>query len=181
MVLVAAAVVVGACGGGSESVEVATLETVSTAWAPSSVGSAPEPTAEDIMLLLAQCIRDNGVDDFEDPVIGDKGQIEFKSESDSVGDQEDLKKAYEVCSHLLEGTSQAKDKDPDGAGGQDQLYELAVCMRAIGFDMPDPNPTGDPYAELDKTDPDFIEALEQCEHVFGSAATDKQDDTDSGK
>lgn len=169
------AVVFGGCSGGSAPIEVATLESMSVGLDDASAAPSLGPTAEEAALLFAECMRENGVDDFADPVGGDQDKVDTGSKGDA--DRNEVEAAYQACKGLNKGAT--KEKGPDGAGEQDQLYELAVCMRANGFDMPDPHPSGDPYADLDKTDPGFLDALEGCEYVFSSPAGGKSEDTGS--
>jgi hypothetical protein len=147
---------------------VATLE--STLLAPEPTPSSTEaPTAEEAALEFAQCMRDNGAEDFADPSGGADDKAGFKGDA-GADDKAGLEAAYELCKELLEGTTGTKNA-ADDVGRQDELYDLAVCMRDNGFDMPDPNAAGDAYAELDKDDPKFLAAFGACDHVFGSSST----------
>ena len=153
----------GACTEGTATRDVATLGDSEPAGGEetSTVG------AEEAALLFAQCMRDNGIDDFVDPTVGDKdvgGQVEH--------DKMALDEAYEICAEHLRGSTKGKSNKDDTAG-DDRLYELAVCMRANGFDMPDPDPTGDAYVDLDKEHPDFEATFQLCEDVFTDGAEEE--------
>ena len=60
----------------------------------------------------------------------------------------------------------------DLTGREDELLALAVCMRENGYDMPDPDFSGDghsgagPFGDaIDIDDPDFLTAARSCEGI----------------
>jgi len=62
----------------------------------------------------------------------------------------------------------------DLTGREDELLAFAVCMRENGYDMPDPDFTGNghsgagPFGDaIDTDDPDFQRAVESCEGIVG--------------
>ena len=172
--IVAFALLVAACSS-SDGEGVASLSDTETA----TVQEAPDDSSaadEEILLDFAACMRDNGVEDFEDPTINADGVPEFNLRgADGERDREALDEAFVACRELLEGLA-------FGRGGidltevTDTLVEFAACMRENGYDMPDPdlsNLGGDgeggfgPFGgEIDPTDPDFISATEECEYIF---------------
>ena len=56
---------------------------------------------------------------------------------------------------------------------QDTFLEFTTCMRDNGYDMPDPDFTGDGFGGLfeigeniDPNDPVFLAAMEECQSIF---------------
>jgi hypothetical protein len=133
-------------------------------------------TAEDAVLEFSSCLRDNGVADFQDPVINPDGSLEWlsgKSDGDdgkeSDGDDEkELGSAFEACGHLLDGTAFGKTLDTDDSPKLDALYEFAVCMRDNGYDMSDPDPQTGGFEGLERKDSAFEQAYEVCGDQLGS-------------
>lgn len=134
---------------------------------------------EEILLGFAACMRDNGVDDFEDPTFNSDGVPEFNIRG-SDADRETTQAAFEACREHLEGLA-------FGPGGidltevQDTLVEFAACMRDNGYDMPDPDLSSFRFrgseegggvfgGEFDPDDPDSISAMEECEQIFENLA-----------
>jgi hypothetical protein len=110
-------------------------------------GHDDEPTAaasptldrEALAVKYSQCMRENGVPSFPDPVDG-RIQLNARKGSDLDPDSDGFKKAQETC----------KQYEPAGAGqqGQDgrqqaQALKWVQCMRQNGVPtMPDPQPDG---------------------------------------
>lgn len=181
IVLSAFALVLAACSsdGGSE---VASLEDLAPDLAVVTDDASPEAVDEDSILAFAQCMRDNGIEDFEDPDIGADGSVGFRfggAVQDSEADRDTIRAAFEACQEHLGGLSFGPGSR-DRSEIEDTLYEFAVCMRENGFDMPDPDFSsllegpGDgeggegPFGgAFDADDPAFTSALEACEDVFG--------------
>jgi hypothetical protein len=156
----------GAACSTDNSAEVASLADD----APTSTESSAADM--DPLLVFAACMRDNGLDDFEDPIVGSDGKAEFPSKAES-GTEEGFKAAFDVCGPLLEGTVLGASKtDADIVETVDSLVELAQCMRAAGFDMPDPDASGQ-FPEFDKESPEFDAAYEQCASEFGTGGGSK--------
>lgn len=173
------ALVLAACGG-SDDGGVATLED-----SPSDSGlqqtvedAAGSADDEQALLAFAACMRDNGVEDFPDPVLNADGSVEFTGSGQDpfAGvDNDTAEAAVNACIGELEGVAFA----PGGADFdlneiQDALVEFAACMRDNGIDFDDPdlsNAFGDgevanPFGELDLSDPDVVAAIEECQDVF---------------
>ena len=173
------ALVLAACGG-SDDGGVATLED-----SPSDGGlqqtvedAAGSADDEQALLAFAACMRDNGVEDFPDPVLNADGSVEFTGSGQDpfAGvDNDTAEAAVNACIGELEGVAFA----PGGADFdlneiQDALVEFAACMRDNGIDFDDPdlsNAFGDgevanPFGELDLSDPDVVAAIEECQDVF---------------
>ena len=120
---------------------------------------------EDPLLAFAACMRENGLNDFQDPIIGSDGKVEFPSTAESES-EDDFKAAFDVCGPLFEGTVLGASKtDADIAETVDSFVEFAQCMRAAGFDMPDPDASGQ-FPEFDKEGRGFDAAYEQCADEF---------------
>jgi len=179
ILLATLALVLAACGG-SDDGGVATLEdTPSDSELQQTVEDAAG-TADDEQALLAfaACMRDNGVEDFPDPVLNADGSVEFTGSGQDpfAGvDNDTAEAAVNACIGELEGVAFA----PGGADFdlneiQDALVEFAACMRDNGIDFDDPdlaNAFGDgevanPFGELDLSDPDVVAAVEECQDVF---------------
>jgi len=125
---------------------------------------------EDPLLAFAACMRENGLNDFQDPIIGSDGKVEFPNKAES-GTKDTFSAAFDVCGPFLEGTALGALKtDTDIAEAVDSLVEFAQCMRAAGFDMPDPDASGQ-FQEFEKDSPDFDAAYEQCANELGASGS----------
>jgi hypothetical protein len=185
IVLSAFALVLAACSsdGGSE---VASLEELVPDLAVVVDDASSETVDDDSILEFSQCMRDNGVPDFEDPEIGADGSVNFRlgeaSQASEV-DRETMRAAFEACQDTLGGLSFGPGSD-DRSEIEDQMYDFAVCMRDNGYDMPDPDFSsllrgegegdgeggGGPFGEnFDPEDPKFLSAMSECEDVFGGS------------
>ena len=179
ILLATLALVLAACGG-SDDGGVATLEdTTSDSGLQRTVEDAAG-TADDEQALLAfaACMRDNGVEDFPDPVLNADGSVEFTGSGQDpfAGvDNDTAEAAVNACIGELEGVAFA----PGGADFdlneiQDALVEFAACMRDNGIDFDDPDlgnafadgEVANPFGELDLSDPDVVAAIEECQDVF---------------
>jgi hypothetical protein len=181
VILSAFALVLAACSsdGGSD---VASLEEVTADIAAEIEDASPEAFDEESILEFAQCMRDNGVEDFEDPDIGADGSVGFGFRDLGADvDRETMRGAFEACQDAIGGISFGPGSF-DRSGIEDTLYEFAVCMRDNGYDMPDPDFSnllqgegggqggGGPFGEgFDPEDPTFTSALEACQDVFGGS------------
>jgi hypothetical protein len=124
----------------------------------STEGSAADTNP---LLAFAACMRENGLDDFEDPIVGPEGAVEFPNKAESKS-EDDFKAAFDVCGALLEGTVLGTAKTgADTVEAVDSLVGFARCVRAAGFDMPDPDASGQ-FPEFNKESPKFDAAYEQC-------------------
>lgn len=180
LIFVAALALLAAACSGSETEGVASLENTVATTVASSAGEA-SASDEDTLLEFASCMRDNGVEDFEDPSIGADGVPEFNLRGGGGGDDVDrdtVRAAFEACSEHLEGLAFGPGS-VDVTELEDTLVEFAACMRDNGYDMPDPDlssfgpggegggPGGGIFGgQLEPGDPDFISAMGECEHLF---------------
>ena len=176
LLLVGVALVVAACSPAGADDDVASLEdtTVTTGAEESSDVAANE----DILLEFAQCMRDNGVENFPDPTLDGGGNIRpFANDTgraDLGVDEDTLQAAQEACLPIIEDLALGffrENRDEI----EDSLFEFAECMRDNGFEMPDPDFSngplgggGGPFGDIDIDDPDFQEAAEECAEVFGA-------------
>jgi hypothetical protein len=156
---VATVLMLAACGG-AEPEQVASLE-----GAPSTTDGGLL-SAEDAALAYAECMRESGVTDFEDPQVAADGSIEWpkRGGADKTATDETYEAAAESCKSVFPGS--AKDDTGSGTEKSDNMHNLAVCMREQGFDMPDPDPSGG-FPAFDKDTPEFAAAYEACAAVFG--------------
>lgn len=182
------ALVLAACGGSDDN-GVASIDNE-----PNTVGqdSPGGPTAsdEETLLEFAACMRDNGVEDFEDPVVNPDGSVEFGfagggGVADSLADVDTdvLEAAFEACSDALLGLAFGSDGQFDLVAFQDTLLEFAQCMRDNGVDVDDPSLAdfapgnqdgggfGGPFADLDIGDPEVRAAFEACQPIFTGFST----------
>lgn len=173
------AVTAAACGsadGGTEGI--ASMEDVVTS---TSSAVDAELAAEESILALTQCLREEGAD-IPDPEFDDQGNFRLSSlmdlgEAAEVIDPDDLREAFEACSHHLDGVAQLIAA-VDRTEFEDRMVAYAACMRENGYDMPDPSfsfgapemgevPQHGPFGEIDVDDPEFAAANEVCIGVFG--------------
>ena len=125
-------------------------------------------------------MRENGIEDFEDPTINADGTPEFNLRSlGGEHDRDEMQAAFEACQDHLEGFAFGPGS-VDLTEIEDTLVEFSACMRDNGYDMPDPDLSnfgnggggeggeggGIFGGELDRDDPDFISALGECQHLF---------------
>ncbi|TDV37759.1 hypothetical protein [Actinophytocola oryzae] len=129
-----------------------------------SDGPEPQPEesseSQQLMLKYAQCMRDNGVD-LPDPVEGKAGSLYEDVDQDSQA----FTTADKVCSPILQGLVDDRAAKDGGQGpDEDQMLELAECLREHGVDVQDPVPGAEkPFGDsLDRTDPAVAKALAAC-------------------
>lgn len=147
--VVAIAMVATACGGsvGDDEVSGGLATLTDDSSADTTTSTQAELTVEEQVLAFADCMRENGVPDFEDPIVNADGSVEFVGVGPGAGDDAEpdpaLFDAFEVCAELIEEVT-------FGAGGsrfdlneiQDTLVEFAACLRENGLDVDDPDLSG---------------------------------------
>ncbi|MGI9528996.1 MAG: hypothetical protein ACR2NG_04735 [Acidimicrobiia bacterium] len=182
IIAVALALLVAACSGSADDSVASLSSTTTTAAASTGQLSDGGTTDEDAILAFAACMRENGIEDFEDPTIDADGRIEFgggfgggAGGDGERADREALRAARDICQENLEGLAFGPG-NVDRSEIEDQLYEFAACMRDNGYNMPDPDFSAEPGegggggpfgGDVDPADPAFQEALEACEAAFG--------------
>jgi hypothetical protein len=183
-VALALVLVLAACGSGSTTAGVATLEGADGAAADATTTTqAGGVDQEQAMLDFASCMRDNGVD-MQDPTVDADGNVQFGGfgggQDSSDADREKIRTAMEACRDLLQGVSLGRgggNFDPTQL--EDTMLQYAQCMRDNGYDMPDPDFSsfgpgndnggqggGGPLGSIDRNDPDFQKAQEACQDIL---------------
>jgi hypothetical protein len=185
-VLTALALFAAACGGSNGAEGVASLEETVE---PSAEKQPAETTDEAAILAFGECMRENGVPDFEDPVVNADGSVEFGGFAaggpGSNGDFEPgtVRGAFQACGDLLEGLAFGPGSgDFDITEIEDTLVDFAACMRSEGIPFDDPDlsnfglggrggggePGGGPFGgNFDFDDPEFQAAFETCQEAVG--------------
>jgi hypothetical protein len=164
-----------ACGGGNGDDGVATLGDAGDVAAGASASPSVDP--EDALAEFAECMRDNGIEDFPDPTIDENGGITIGIGGGDGGPpseegREELADAMETCRELLpQGDGPGQISEEDQAAFQDAMLEYAQCMRDHGIDMPDPDFSGGGAFQIggegvDPEDPDFQAADEECRPIL---------------
>ena len=179
VIAIAAFALLAAACGGSDSEGVASLESVDTTIAQEA-SIATDIDDEDALLEFSACLRENGIEDFEDPTINADGTPEFNLRSlGGEHDRDEMQAAFEACQDHLEGIAFGPGS-VDLTEMEDTLVEFSACMRDNGYDMPDPDLSnfgnggggeggeggGLFGGELDRDDPDFISAMGECQYLF---------------
>jgi hypothetical protein len=127
---------------------------------------------EQAMLEFAECVRENGVPTFRDPVANADGTFDFQR-PEGV-DQSTLINAVDACRSKLEGSgaqlgqgNQAQDPEV-----QDALLEFAQCMRENGVpEFPDPKleeggGMRSLFGDINPQAPRVQEAMEACQSIL---------------
>ncbi len=134
--------------------------------------SNPSPTAsvnrETAARAFASCMRKNGVANFPDPTVDSNGNVQmgFGPNSGINRDDPTVRKAFTACRPLMAAlrpqfTPQQRQQF------QDALLKYAQCMRANGYQMADPNFSGDgggfrALRQINRQDPKFQKADAVC-------------------
>jgi hypothetical protein len=127
-------------------------------------GSSETSADSDPAVAYAECMRENGVPEFPDPV---DGQTLLQAGSDSGIDPNspEFKRAQEACQDLAPQGADAGGAPPEEL--QQQALAFARCMRANGVpDFPDPQfssggvTMGGPG--IDSDSPEFQAAMQAC-------------------
>ena len=147
--------------------------------------NAAKLTDEEIATVFTECLRDHGFD-IPDPVLHADGSVDMGRLKESMTEdpryETKSKKAFEDCLPLLEGaTFSSKASPEDEIEIQDKLLEFAQCLRDKGFDVPDPDFSGDPkasmkpmIANLKGPDSRVQESVDSCnELIFGAGKSGK--------
>jgi len=130
---------------------------------------------EQAVLAFTACLRDEGLD-IDDPAIDAEGNLLAPTPHAAAGktlDMAAVHSAFDVCQGFLDNVAFGMSTE-DLAEREDELLEFAVCMRANGYDMPDPDFSGDghsgegPFGDaIDTADPAFQTASESCQGIVG--------------
>jgi hypothetical protein len=134
--LIAAGLLVTACGGGAGSPGVAGAGSSSTSAAKPSSGGSSKGGA----LAYSRCMRSHGVPDFPDPNSNGQIQLEAGPGSDLLPDSARFKSAQQACKSLTPVLAPAQQRQQLAAA-----LKFARCMRAHGVPkFPDPTPQTGP-------------------------------------
>lgn len=150
--------VLAGCGSGGGTAQGDTVQ--------GGTGSGGGSTATPSGQTHAQCMRDHGVDTADpDP---STGVPQFGKDVDP-GDPA-VKQALAACQDLLPAGSRGEPSDAD----LDVYVSFAQCMRANGLPgFPDPQPgsAGGLFAgaDVDRDDPTFHQAAQQCQNILDKA------------
>lgn len=142
--------------------------------------AAATASDEAALLAFAQCMRENGIEGFEDPTVDDEGSLQLGGRGAFANgeiDRETMITARAACSQYLDDAALGFGR-PDDSEIQDQLLAFAECMRDRGIEVDDPDfsggpgdgtpePGGGPLGDIDFSDPDVQEAVEACQGDFG--------------
>lgn len=161
---------VTACGAKDDDPSVATLNGTDDESGDDGSDDGGEAQSDEELeeqaLAFSQCMRENGVPDFPDPQIED-GRIQMRIGGPGGGeiDQDAMEKAMQACEDLApRGGGNISEEDRQEM--QDAFLEYAQCMRDNGYDMPDPDFSGEGglfRMEGEPDDPAFQQAQEACE------------------
>lgn len=147
--ILALALVAGACSGDGDSPQIASLETdaTNTSEGSGTAGADPIVESEAAMLAFTQCLRDQGID-VDDPTIDADGNMQLPpisievpdvvTDPDQVPDMSEFEDMIAPCEEHLEGVV-STFSSADTTEIEDMLLAYAECMRANGVDMPDPD------------------------------------------
>ena len=147
-------------------------------------GVEPEPATdaseEELALQFAQCMRDEGVDNWPDPATNADGSIDITGGGavgpggDVAFGSDEVQAAIPVCGPIIAGASFL----PNNGQGmttetQDQLLAFAQCLRDEGVDVSDPDLSNGAAGllnwEFDPDDPANAAAIEACQTLFAGA------------
>ncbi len=180
LALVSLALLAGGCGGSDDSVAVAAADTTGPMTTEAEGAAAEETEPEQALLKFAQCMRDNGISDFPDPVANADGSFGFGQPQPGTD--------YDAWSRVVKGPCREQLADAGltfgGQGGdaaaeaerQDTLLALAKCMRAEGVSWRDPDPNESAMdaihgalGNLDRSSPTLQAALAKCQSLLSDA------------
>ena len=145
-----------------------------TACGSSGSGSpkAAVSDAEQAMLDFAQCMRDNGVASFPDPVAKPDGTFGFQRPQ-GVSPRA-LDDALASCKSKAQAAGIDTGSATPDTDAQDQLLKLSRCMRENGIpEFPDPTPGSDAisglhslFSDYDLDSPRVAKALQSCGYIL---------------
>jgi hypothetical protein len=131
---------------------------------------------QDAALEYAQCMREHGVD-MPDPEFEGEGGVLMQMPDGA--DRDEVEAAEEECRPIMDEVApEPEDIDPEQqAEMQDQMIEVAQCMREKGHDVPDPEVDDQgrvtfgagPGRGGEGTEPDeeFDQDMEDCQEDAG--------------
>ncbi|MCF2533270.1 hypothetical protein [Yinghuangia soli] len=152
-------------GDGSRVASAATPSASSPGGSASPSGSSGSGDSEEQkMLRHSQCMRENGVPDFPDPVMDGKGGAGISLPEGT--DINAVKKAEAACKKFAPGGGENKPINPEAAK---RNREISKCMRENGVpNFPDPSADGTlqieatPGSGMEPGNAAFEEASKKC-------------------
>jgi len=176
-ILLAFGLLATACSSADSDSGVASLESETQAEQTEDT-TIDSISQEDAVMAFTVCLRDEGLD-VDDPMVDDQGNLRPPRLRDIESvDREVADAAFESCSVYLEDVTFGLESE-DRTEREDDLLAFAACARDNGYDMPDPDFSGErtpgqggggPFGGLDREDPAFQTALAACSDVFGAGA-----------
>jgi hypothetical protein len=136
----------------------------------SSDSAATTSDTEQAALDFAQCMRDNGVPSFPDPVAKPDGSFGF--ERPQGVQPSTLDDALERCQSEARAAGVDSLRATQDPQTRDQLFEFSRCMRRNGVpDFPDPKPnaTGSlrsVFGNVDLQSPRVQKAMQSCDSIL---------------
>jgi hypothetical protein len=151
------------CGGGSSESSDASSGNAAAGGGAADGAPGPEGQAE-----IRACLEEQGVE-LPSPPQGGERQPPGDGGAPPGGSDSDLRAALEEC-----GVDPAQGPGgPAGSGGRggapfgETIEAFAACVRENGFDLPDPNTSGDGPVfdpeQVDQEDPAFKKASRKCQ------------------
>jgi hypothetical protein len=132
-------------GGGGGDDDVASIDNASatTETTEDGGGGANRPDSQefqDAALAYAQCMRDHGIDVPDPTFTDDGGGMTQRIPEGEDPESDEFQAAEEECRSAMEDALPEPEQlsPQEQAERQDQLLEMAQCMRDKGYDMPDP-------------------------------------------
>ena len=173
LTLISAVVFLAGCGGGSSGGVAAIDSDTSTSTTPSTATTPADREAA--LLKAAKCMRANGLKDYPDPVVDANGDVR-PGEFRALFNRNDpaVRMAFTACRALF-GTARPQFTPEQQQKLQDALLAFAKCVRAHGYDMPDPTFGGapgegrGPFGGVNRNDPAFVKAREACQGALAGA------------
>jgi hypothetical protein len=142
----------------------------------SSSGSGDSETtasdAEQAALDFAQCMRNNGVPNFPDPLVQPDGSFGFQRPPGASASA--LDEALKSCRSEAQALGIDVGPEAGDAETQDALLKLSRCIRSNGIpEFPDPKPNSDAlgglhdlFSDYDLESPRVAKALNACQPVL---------------
>lgn len=166
--------VLAACGGSSSaSPGIASIAGDTTTSTSAATPAASAADREATLMKASQCMRDNGIADFPDPVVDSNGNARpGQGLRDLDRNDPTVKKALDACQQYF--TAARPQFTPDQQQKlQDALLKYAKCLRDNGFNMPDPQfgtggggPGGGAFRDINRNDPAFKKADTVCQPLL---------------
>jgi hypothetical protein len=129
LTFIAFALVLAACSSDNGS-QVVSLEDVDSSGDVAAAEVDADVANDEAILEFSQCMRDNGIGDFKDPVVAPDGSIEFNLSGGggSEADRDAMREAFEPCQVHLEGLVFGPES-LDKTEIEETNLELYVCNR----------------------------------------------------